>query len=138
MEEVLGGVGTGVGAEQDRGLTGVEFERLAPADVLAARRVEALDRRAVVGAADPVVRGTELERGQFRLLLDEVERGEHLAGVDTVADRGGDDRHGEASWTLGALEACSGPARTASAPPPNFGRAIGGMYVAGRELRSCR
>ena len=55
VQQVLGRVRAGVGAEQDRRLARVELERLAAAGVLAAGGVEALDRRAVVGAVDPAV-----------------------------------------------------------------------------------
>ena len=68
VQQVLGRVGAGVGAEQDRRLARVDLERLAAGGVLAARGVEALDRRAVVRAVDPAVGGAELEPRQLRLL----------------------------------------------------------------------
>ena len=86
VQQVLGRVRAGVGAEQDRGLTGVELERLAASRVLAARGVEALDRRAVMRPIDPAVGGAELEPRQLRLRLDQVQRGEHPVGVHAVAD----------------------------------------------------
>ncbi len=48
--------------------------------------VEALDRRLVVGAVDPAVAGTELELGEARLPLDDVERAVELVNVDAVHD----------------------------------------------------
>ena len=101
MQQVLGGVGAGVGAEQDRRLAGVELELLGAGRVLPARGVEALDRRAVVGPADPAVGGAELELRELRLRLDQVERGEHPLGVHAVADRVGDGAHLETSSVVG-------------------------------------
>src|SRR5919202_2357125 len=46
VQQVLGGVGAGVGAEQDRRLARVELPALAAAGVLAPGGVETLDRRA--------------------------------------------------------------------------------------------
>jgi hypothetical protein len=97
VQQVLGRVGAGVGAEQDRRLAGVDHERLAAAGVLAARGIEALDRRAVVGAVDPAVGGAELELRQLRLRRDQVQRGEHLLRVHAVADRVRDCGHVEPS-----------------------------------------
>ena len=99
MEEVLGGVGARVAAEQDRGLAGVDLERLGARGVLAARGVEALDRRAVVGAVDPAVGDAELERSELGLGLDQVQRAEQLVGVDAVAGRrDGGGAHVGTSW----------------------------------------
>src|SRR4029079_4122644 len=61
VQEVLGGVRALVGAEQDGRLAGVDLERGGARDVLAAGRVEALDGRAVVRAADPRVARAETE-----------------------------------------------------------------------------
>ena len=68
VQEVLGRVRAGVGAEQDGGLARVEQELLGAGGVLAAGAVEALDRRAVVGAVDPAVawRGTRRPRARRR------------------------------------------------------------------------
>jgi hypothetical protein len=93
VQQVLGRVGAGVGAQQDRRLAGVELPRLAAARILAARGVEALDRRAVVRTADPAVRGAELEAGELGLILDQVQRGEHRLGVYAVAMGAAHDAH---------------------------------------------
>jgi hypothetical protein len=85
VQQVLGRVWAGVPAEQDRRLARVEPELLAPGRVLAARRVEVLDRRAVVGAVDPAVARPELKLRELGLLGDQVQRGEHLLGVHAVA-----------------------------------------------------
>jgi hypothetical protein len=45
------------------------------------------DGAAVVGAADPLVVGAELESGCLGRLLDRVEGGEQGGGVHAVADR---------------------------------------------------
>jgi hypothetical protein len=87
VQEVLGGVGAGIRAEQDGGLAGVDDERLLARRVLLAGAVELLDRRAVVRAGDPVVAGSELEAAQLRLGLDRVQRPVHLLRVDSIADR---------------------------------------------------
>ena len=50
--------------------------------------VEAVDGRAVVGAAHPPVGGAETERRELGVGLDGVERGEEGGGVDAVADGG--------------------------------------------------
>jgi len=47
VQQVLGGIGARVGAEEDRGLARVELERLDARAVLPAGGVEALDRRAL-------------------------------------------------------------------------------------------
>jgi hypothetical protein len=100
VQQVLGRVGAGVGAEQDRRLARVDHERLAASGVFAAGGVEALDRRAVVGAVDPAVGGAELELGQLGLGLDQVERGEHLLRIHAVADRVCDYAHFATSSVL--------------------------------------
>jgi hypothetical protein len=100
VQQVLGRVGAGVGAEQDRRLAGVEVPGLATARVLAARGVEALDGRAVVRPAQPAVRGAELEARQLGPVLDQVQRGEHLLGVHAVAMGAADDAHGVTSWVV--------------------------------------
>ena len=100
VQQVLRRVRAGVGAEQNGRLARVDLEALAAARVLAARRVEVLDRRAVVRTAEPAVGGTELELRQLRLLLDQIERGEHPSGVDAIADRVGGDGHWETSCVV--------------------------------------
>jgi hypothetical protein len=69
VQQVLGRVRTGVGAEQDRGLTGVQGERLCTCGDLVAGGVEVLDRRAVVRATEPLVAGPEAELGDLGLGL---------------------------------------------------------------------
>ena len=79
VQQVLGRVRAGVGAEQDGRLAGVDRERLGARGVLLAGAVEALDRRAVVGAVDPAVAGAELEaRRASGSALIGVERAVHL------------------------------------------------------------
>src|SRR3954451_9794842 len=63
VQQVLGRVRAGVGAQQNRGLTGVEDEGLGARGVLAAGGVEILDRRPVVRSAQPPVVSPELELG---------------------------------------------------------------------------
>src|SRR5207249_7828799 len=74
VQQVLGRVGAGVGSQQDRRLARVDVEVLAACGVLAARGVEALDRRAVVGAVDPAVGRAELELRELRLRLSDTAR----------------------------------------------------------------
>jgi hypothetical protein len=51
---------------------------------------EAVERGLAVRARDPSVAGTELELGDLRVGLDDVERGEQRRGVNAVANgRGG-------------------------------------------------
>lgn len=91
MQEVLGGVRAGVGAEQDGGLAGVQGEGGLAGAVLLAGAVEGLEGRAVVGAVDPVVGGAELERAEFGLGLDGVQGAVQLGhiGVQTLIGVGG-------------------------------------------------
>jgi uncharacterized OsmC-like protein len=56
-----------------------------------------------VGAAHPPVGGPEAERGELRVGLDGVDRGEQGGGVDAVADRGvGEERTHERSFHFDA------------------------------------
>jgi hypothetical protein len=105
VQQVLGRVGAGVAAEQDRRLTGVELELLAASLILAARGVETPDRRAVVGAVDPAVGGAKPEPRQLRLRRDQVQRGERLLGVHAVADAVCDDSHFATSSVVGSVKA---------------------------------
>ena len=89
VQQVLGRVRAGVGAEQHGGLAGVEQEGLACGSCPPRRRREALDGGAVVGAVEPLVGGAEGERAELGLGADRVQRPEHLLRVDPVADRGG-------------------------------------------------
>src|SRR5262249_3907445 len=112
VQQVLGRVRTGVRAEQDRGFACVDPERIAAGGVLAARGVEVLDRGPVVRPVDPAVGGAELELGKLGLCLDQIQRREHLVGVDAVADRFGDKSHAETSsvvvvWLNAGLNASS-------------------------------
>jgi hypothetical protein len=87
MQQILNRVGARVAAEQDRRLARVELERLGARRVLTARGEKRPDRRAVVRPADPAVASTELELRQLRLRLDQIQRGEHLLGINAVAKR---------------------------------------------------
>ena len=78
------GVGRVVLADEDGRVVGVERERLLVGHLLHGA-VEAVDRRLVVGAADPLVRGAELELGDVVVALHGVDRGEQGRGVDAVA-----------------------------------------------------
>ena len=100
MQQVLGRVGAGVAAEQDRRLARVNYKLLAAGGVLTARGIEGLDRGAVVRSVDPVVGGAELELRQLGLRLDQIQRREHLLGVDAVTDRVCDEGHKETSWVV--------------------------------------
>jgi hypothetical protein len=86
VQQVLGRVGPGVGAEQDRRLAGVEHELGSAGRVLLVRAVEVPDPAAVMRAADPAVPRPELELRERGVGLDRVERPEHLLGVDAVTD----------------------------------------------------
>src|SRR5215207_2241865 len=137
VQQVLGGVWPGVGAEQDRRLARVELECLAAAGVLAAGGIEALDRRAVVGSVDPAVAGAELELRQLRSCLDQIQRREHLLGIHAVADRACHCGHYQISSVLVRLvpEACCRAARATSATPPNPDERCGGMHAGLRRVR---
>src|SRR3712207_7803548 len=50
-------------------------------------------------SVDPVVLGAEAEAAQLGPLLEQVQRGEHDAGVDAVADLVGDDGHARSRHT---------------------------------------
>jgi hypothetical protein len=71
-------------ADEDRRVVGVERERLLMCHLLHGAE-EAVDRRLVVRAVDPLVRGAELELGDVVVALHGVDRGEQGRGVDTVA-----------------------------------------------------
>ena len=86
VEEILGRIGAGVGAEQDRRLARVELELVLARRVFLARAVEAANRRAIVRAVDPAVRRAELELAERRLGLDRVQRPIHDVRVDAVPD----------------------------------------------------
>jgi hypothetical protein len=92
VQQILGGVGAGVGAEQDRRLARVEGEPVRAAGVLCARGVEVLDRGAVVRSAEPAVAGAELELRDLGLRLDRVQGGEQRRGVHAVSHGLGDGR----------------------------------------------
>ena len=96
VQQVLGRVRAGVGAEQDRGLAGVDGELLDARAVLLPGAVEALDRGAVVGAVRSsgcVARNwNDAER---RVCPRGVERAVELLGVDAVAGDGDDLGHTE-------------------------------------------
>jgi len=77
----------------------LETQEPGAGNVLLAGGVEALDGGAVVRAVDPVVVGAEAEVAQLGLLLEQVERREHDAGVDAVADLVGDDGHARSRHT---------------------------------------
>jgi hypothetical protein len=59
-----------VAADQDRRVIRVEGEGQGAAGVLLACTIEALNRAAIMGAADPLVAGAELELRDFWLRLD--------------------------------------------------------------------
>src|SRR5690348_5226592 len=86
MEQVLGRIRTGVVADEDRRLAGIDDERLLPRGVLLICGIELADRRAVVRAVDPAVVRAELELRELRIRLDGVERPEQLRRVDAVAN----------------------------------------------------
>ena len=73
-------------ADQDGGVVGVEDEG-ALVGALFADAEEVVDGAAVVGAADPLVVGAELEPGRLGGLLDGVQGGEQGGGVHAVAHR---------------------------------------------------
>ena len=86
VQQVLGRVGAGVAAEQDRRLAGVDHELVGARRVLLVGCVEVADRGAVVRSVDPPVPRAELELGDRGIGLDCVERPEQLLGVDAVPD----------------------------------------------------
>ena len=90
MQDVLDRCRAVVAADQHGRVIGVEHVRLGVLHLLHGA-VEAVDRRLVVGAADPLVAGAELELGDLVVALDGVEGGEQGGGVDAVADRAVDD-----------------------------------------------
>ena len=125
MQQILGRVGAGVGAEQDRRLARVDHELLAASGVLATRGVEPLDRRSVMRPVDPAVGGAELELRQLRLVLDQIQRGEQLLGIHAVADRVGHCGHRSTSSVVVLLMGpCSRVACATRAPPPRFGSEV--------------
>src|SRR5437763_15819443 len=81
---------------------------------------------------DPAIAGPELELRQLRLVLDQIQRGEHHLGVHAGADRVGHCGHRSTSSVVVLLMGLSSRvACTRRAPPPRFGsemwrdRAIG-------------
>ena len=62
----------------------VEGEWQCATGVLLTRTVKALNRAAIVGTADPLVAGAELELRDFRLRLDRIQGGEQGGDVDSV------------------------------------------------------
>ena len=81
------GVGPWFDPDEHGRVVGVVGERLRAGRVLLPGAVEALDDRAVVGAADPFVGRAELELGDLRRALHRVEGGEQRRDVDAVAGR---------------------------------------------------
>ena len=73
-------------AHQHGGVVGVEDEGALVGALFADPEVVG-DGAAVVGAADPLVVGAELEPGRLGRLLDRVEGGEEGGGVHAVAHR---------------------------------------------------
>jgi hypothetical protein len=71
--------------DKHRWVVGVERKRL-PVGHLLLGAVKAMDRRLIVGSAEPAVGRPELELGKVGVAPHGVERGEQGRGVDAVAD----------------------------------------------------
>src|SRR5690348_5737306 len=71
---------------------------------------------------NPAVGGTELELRELRLILDQVQRGEQLLGIHTIADHVGHCGHRSTSSVVVLfMGLCSRVACATRAPPPRFG-----------------
>src|SRR5947209_5658794 len=74
---------------------------------------------------DPAIAGAELELRQLRLVLDQIQRGEHHLGVHAVADRVGHCGHRSTSSVVVLLVGLSSRVACARrAPPPRFGSEV--------------
>src|ERR1700760_1598831 len=71
---------------------------------------------------NPAVGGAELELRELRLVLNQVQRGEQLLGIHTIADRVGHCGHRSTSSVVVLfMGLCSRVACATRVPPPRFG-----------------